>query len=145
VLAVEPQIIEQYVQSGQVRLVFRDVLNHGDRSDRASEAAACAKEQGYFWEMHELLFATQDNVWATSGEGLVDLLLGYGAQLEGLDQAAYQGCLQARATIESIRAADAEQRGRGITSQPIFEIGDQRLFGLQSMETMSALIEAALE
>ncbi|NJM41142.1 MAG: thioredoxin domain-containing protein [Anaerolineae bacterium] len=47
-LTTEPEIIERYVRTGQLKLVFRDVLNHGERSERASEAAACAGRQGKF-------------------------------------------------------------------------------------------------
>jgi len=71
VLAVEPEIVERYVRPGQVRLVFRDVLNHSERSERASEAAACARRQGQFWTMHKLLYENQDSIWATANEELV--------------------------------------------------------------------------
>lgn len=143
-LAVEPQVIDEYVRTGQVKLVFRDVLNHGERSERASEAAACAARQGYFWEMHAVLFENQADTWATSGEGLVELMLNFGDDIEGLDDSAFARCLDERSTLESLRAADAEQRSRGITSQPIFEINEQRLFGLQPFETLSAYIQEAL-
>lgn len=144
-LVVEPGIVEQYVRPGKVRLVFRDVLNHGERSERASEAAACAGRQGRFWQMHKWLFENQDAVWATSNDGLVDLMLGFAAQLEGLDQAAFAQCLNDRLTLPTLQAADAEQRARGITSQPIFEIGPQRLVGLPSFDALAAVIEEALK
>ncbi len=144
-LAVEPEIVEQYVRPGKVRLVFRDVLNHGERSERASEAAACAGQQGRFWQMHALLFENQDSVWATANDGLVGLMLNFAAQLEGLDQAALAQCLNDRITLPALQAADAEQRARGITSQPIFEIGAQRLVGLQSFDALAAVIEEALK
>ena len=144
-LAVEPQVIEGYVRSGVVKLVFRDVLNHRERSDHASEAAACAGQQGYFWEMHELLFTNQSMVWGTSNDGLLDLMVQFGSQVEGLDQETYSRCLLERSTLEKLKASDAEQRSRGITAQPIFEINDQRLYGLQSFETMSVLIEEVLK
>ncbi|MGQ9611312.1 MAG: Rcas_1661 family thioredoxin-like (seleno)lipoprotein, partial [Chloroflexus sp.] len=36
---------------------------------------------------------------------------------------------------------DAEQRQRGIRVQPVFEIGDVRLVGLQILERFASLIE----
>lgn len=144
-LAVEPELVEQYVRPGKVQLVFRDVLNHGERSERASETAACAGRQGRFWPMHKVLFENQDAVWGTSNAGLVDLMLGFAAQLEGLDQAAFDQCLNDRATLPALQAADAEQRARGIASQPIFEIGAQRLVGLQSFDALAAVIEETLK
>jgi protein-disulfide isomerase len=145
VLATEPQVIETYVRPGKVKLVFRDVLNHGERSIRTSEAAACAARQDRFWEMHGLLFEKQSQVWATGNDGLVSLMLEYGKQLAGMDQAAYAKCLTERTPLERLRAGDAEQRKRGITSQPIFEIGTQRLVGAVSFQQMAARLDAALK
>ncbi len=137
--------MEQYARPGKVRLVFRDVLNHAERSERASEAAACAGRQGQFWPMHKLLFENQNAVWGASGEGLVNLMLDFAEQVEELDQAAFAQCLNDRITLPALQAADAEQRTRGITSQPIFEIEPRRLVGLQSFDAMAAVIEEALK
>lgn len=144
-LTVEPAIIERYVRAGRVKLVFRDVLNHGERSQRTSEAAACAGKQNQFWQMHAILFERQSEVYATSNDKLVDLLLTWGKELRELDQTAFAQCLTARAPLKQLQAADAEQRARGITSQPIFEINGKRLAGLQSIEAMTAALDAALK
>ena len=141
-LTVEPSIIESYVRPGQLKLVFRDVLNHGERSLRASEAAACAGRQGQFWAMHNLLFENQSATWNTSGSGLIELMLDFAAQLDGIDQRAFAQCLNDRTTLAALQAADAEQRTRGITVQPIFEIGEQRIIGAQAFETLAAAIDA---
>lgn len=143
-LTVEPRIIESYVRPGVVRLVFRDVLNHGERSERASEAAASAGRQGQFWAMHAILFEEQGTVEDTPNAQLVALMRRFAATLPGLDQAAFARSLDERATLAAIKAADAEQRKRGISSQPIFEIGERRLLGLQSFEAMQRAIDAAL-
>ena len=144
-LAIEPEIIEIYVRTGKVRLVFRDVLNHGERSERASEAAACAGDQGLFWEMHALLFQNQDEIWRTNAAGLVDLMLDFGSRIDNLDLENFQQCMIDRRTLDRLKDMDVEQRSRGITSQPIFELGEQRLIGLQSFEWMSEAIETALK
>lgn len=142
-LTVEPKIVESYVRAGQLKLVYRDVLNHGERSLRSSEAAACAGRQGQFWQMHKLLFENQSAIWSTGNDGLIDLMLGFAAQLTGLDQAAFAQCLHDRTTLAALQAADAEQRTRGITVQPIFEIGEQRIIGSQAFEIFTAAIKAA--
>jgi protein-disulfide isomerase len=144
VLTVEPEIIERYVRPGSVKLVFRAVLNYAERSLRASEAAACAGRQDRFWQMHEVLFEKQGDTWATDNDGLVELMLGFGRQIDGLDQDAFAACLADRSTLDALTAADAEQRGRGITAQPIFELGAQRLFGYQPVDRMAAAIEEEL-
>lgn len=143
-LTVEPQVVEKYVKQGQVRLIFRDVLNHGPRSGLASEAAACAGKQNKFWEMHALLFQNQDRSYAVSEADFTPYMQDLASQILGVDQTAFTQCYTSHETRPAIDAADAEHRQRGITSQPIFEIGDQRLFGFQSIEIMSTLIDTAL-
>jgi protein-disulfide isomerase len=145
VLTVEPQIIEAYVRDGRARLVFRDVLNHGEHSERASEAAACAGQQGKFWEMHAVLFEKQSETWGASGsDALLALMQSHAAALDGIDQDAFAQCMQSRATLDALKSADAEQRGRGITVQPVFEIGAERIFGTQPLEVFAKAIEGAL-
>ena len=141
-LTIEPEVIEKYVRPGRLRLVFRDVLNHGERSVRTAEAAQCAGQQGQFWQMHEVLFARQDQTERTAPADLVPLLQRWARELPGLNAATFNACLTGRSTLQAIQAADTAQRRNGITSQPIFEIGGRRLFGLQSLEQISAAVDA---
>ena len=143
-LTVEPDVIRKYVTSGRVRLVFRDVLSHGERSQRTSEAAVCAGQQqpAYFWHMHEIFFARQDVTERTAPAALVPLIQGWVEEIEGLDRPAFNACLSERRPRQAIQTADAAQRRVGITSQPIFEIGGRRLFGFQSLEQISAAVDA---
>jgi protein-disulfide isomerase len=141
VVAVAPTLVERYVRPGKLRIVFRAVLNHGELSNRASEAAACAGRQGQFWAMHALLFERQREL--SSPGGIVDLLLGFARELP-LNQTAFRQCLTRRETLAALEAADAEQRRRGITVQPVFEIGTRRIFGVQPVEAMTQAIELEL-
>ncbi len=142
-LTVEPQLIEAYVKTGKVKLVFRDVLNHGERSDRASEAAVCAGRQGKFWDMHAMLFEKQGETWGAIGsDGLVALMKQRAREISGLDQTAFAQCIESRETLSQLQAADAKQRERGIITQPIFEIGDRRIVGTQSFDVFAQAIDA---
>ena len=62
------EIINQLFDShpGQIRLVFRNypIPSH-PYSMEAAEAAACAADQGLFWEMHDNLYAQQDQISST--------------------------------------------------------------------------------
>jgi protein-disulfide isomerase len=129
VLTEEPVLIEEYVRAGKIKLVFRDVLNHGERSVRAHEAASCAGRQEQFWGMHEILFRDQPETWATDDAGLVALMKKKAASLPGLNPVEFAACVDQRQALSLIQATDAEQRKRGINTQPIFEIGTQRLIG----------------
>lgn len=140
-VAVAPALIERYVKPGKLRIVFRAVLNHGESSDRASEAAACAGRQGQFWAMHAVLFEHQREL--SSPATIADVLLGFARTLP-LDQTAFRQCLTGRETLAALKAADAEQRRRGIAVQPVFEIGTRRIFGVQPVEAMVQAIDLEL-
>lgn len=143
-LTEEPALIQEYVRTGRVRLVFRDVLNVGERGLRAHEAAACAARQGHFWELHEILFREQDDVWAAGETELVALLKKKASGISGLDTRQFATCVDERQTRARLQASDAEQRRRGINTQPIFEIGAQRIFGRRPMAGWRELLATAL-
>jgi protein-disulfide isomerase len=60
-----PQLKKNYIDTGKVRLTFRDfpIESLHPNSPTAHEAAECAGEQGKFWEFHNKLFENQD-IWA---------------------------------------------------------------------------------
>lgn len=140
---VEPALIETYISNGQVRLAFRPVLNHGERSLRTSEAAACAAQQGHFWDMHSLLYDRQSEVVGTAEGNMPALMASYAEEVE-LDMDTYNACLADGEALAQVQQWDAEQRARGITIQPIFEIDGQRLVGFQPFSVFQAAIDEAL-
>ena len=55
----EASLIQNLVNTGRVKLVWRDFDYYGPDSVSASEAAYAAGEQGKFWQFHDLLFQNQ--------------------------------------------------------------------------------------
>lgn len=140
----EPELIEKYIKPGKVRMTVRYVLSFGERSVRTAEASACASLQGLGWQMHDLLFQNQAEVWATPEDQMIPLMKKYAATLNALDQAKFGTCVETRQMQKIVEAGDAEQRTRGITTRPIFEINGQRMIGTQSIEAFDKFIGAAL-
>ena len=64
-LGTEPQIREAYVAKGLVKLVFYPMVDFGDPSLQAHQAAECAGEQGKFWALHDLLFERQRELFGS--------------------------------------------------------------------------------
>ena len=79
---VEPAIVEQYVETGDVRLVFRNLAFLGDESHWAAVAASLAADQGMFWPFRDYLFA--NFLGNESGGFHIDRLLEMGEAV-GLD------------------------------------------------------------
>ena len=57
-----PQLEQEYIKTGKVKLVLRDMPLEAihPQALKAAEAAHCAGEQGKYWEMHDRLFANQN-------------------------------------------------------------------------------------
>ncbi len=82
---------------------------------KAAEAAACAGDQGRYWEMHDQLFGNQ--------KALAPEQLRAYAQALPLDLAEFDSCLQSGKHVQAIRRDMAAARAAGLTSTPSFGIG----------------------
>ncbi|HEX2781810.1 MAG TPA: thioredoxin domain-containing protein, partial [Gemmatimonadaceae bacterium] len=87
----EPDV-RKLVQQGKISYRFYDypLPMHANTWD-ASNAAACANEQGKFWEMHDALFENQDRWNGEATRSPKPVLKGL-AQQVGLDAAKWEQC-----------------------------------------------------
>jgi protein-disulfide isomerase len=80
-----PRLREKYVETGKVRLLYRDYPRDPDGpAMTAALAARCAGDQGRYWDMHDRLFA---------GRIGTDTIQAY-ANTIGLNQPAFAACLR---------------------------------------------------
>jgi protein-disulfide isomerase len=113
---VLPTIVRDYVETGKVRLVFKNTpLPMHEFASSAGVAALCADKQGKFWEMHDRLFSQQDRLADNDVRNVA-------AQL-GLGLMEYDQCHGGRAAVQVIDADSAEARSFGITGTPTFVFG----------------------
>ena len=64
----EEEIIKKYVETGKVKMIFKDYNIIGPDSINASHGAHCAKDQELFWQYHDILYsnwAGENNGWAS--------------------------------------------------------------------------------
>lgn len=125
-LRVEPEIKANYVATGQVNLAFSHVLDHGTASQVAHQAAECAGAQSpaAFWEMHDLLFARQSQLW---NAGTI-LLSDWAAEL-GLDATAFATCMDDTTIAARVAQIDQSRRDAGIRLRPTFRVNDRLVEG----------------
>ena len=118
----EPDVRARLVNTGQVRMRYIDFpLSIHKNTWDASLAAACANDQGKFWEMHDALFANQDR-WNGEATSRPRGPIGDLASQVGLDMTKYNACMAAdthRAKIQS-HLAEAEKRQIGSTPTFVF-------------------------
>jgi len=112
-----PSLKEEYVDTGQMRYVFRDFpLSNHQLAPKAAEAAHCAGEQGKFWEMHDELFANQRALQP-------DQLPVYASNVGVSDMAKFQECLDSGRMAPVVAANMAEGAKLNIRGTPSFGIG----------------------
>lgn len=107
--------IYRYVANGKVAFVFRhlplEAIHPNARS--AAVAAECAGAQGRFWEMHDLIFQSKNQLGP-------DKLQAHGARLN-LDESRFNLCLTAPSDN---LAADLDEAGViGLTGTPVLLLG----------------------
>lgn len=143
----EPEIRQKYIATGKIRFRFIDTpLNIHRNTLNAHHAAACADEQGKFWEMHDLLFSTQDewNGIATSNPDKVIKALA--PRIAGLDAAKFDECQASRRMQGKVQAHLKIATDRGVAGTPTFVLGNKE-FGLlrgDQAAQMGKIIDDAL-
>jgi len=105
-----------FVDTGKVAYVFRNfpLENIHHSALKAAEAAECARRQGRFWQMHDLLFGNQKALAEAD-------LLSNGLALQ-LDETVFRACLNDKATA-TIQGDEKEGTRLGVSSTPTFFLG----------------------
>ncbi len=137
-----PTIRERLIATGQVRWRYRDFpLAQHTNSRLASHAAACANDQGKYWQMHGMLYERQVD-WAESrnaGPKFREL-----ATAAGLDVAQYDACMGSAKYAGRIQASLNEGEKVGVNSTPTFLVGGRLYPGALASDSLTTLIRALL-
>ncbi|HXY40580.1 MAG TPA: thioredoxin domain-containing protein [Vicinamibacteria bacterium] len=126
------------VYGDKVRWVFRHFpLGFHEQAEKAGEAAACAADQGKFWEMH-------DRLWATHSKLQVGDLKADAAAL-GLDTAAFDKCLDSGRHAELVQRDQEAGVAYGVSGTPAFFVNGRPLVGAQPFEEFQKVIDDELQ
>lgn len=139
-----PVVDSLYVQTGIARYLWISFPNSRHvRAWPAIEAAFCAGAAGRFWEMHDILFETQE-VWSEA-EDPHARFLAYGARA-GVEPESFAACLRADQPAP-LQVSDYESALRsGITSTPFFIVGDSlAIQGAVAADRFRAAVDSVLE
>jgi protein-disulfide isomerase len=102
----------------------------------AAEAALCAKDQGKFWEMHDWIFANNQNI---SHDTLTAQ-----AEAMSLDVSIFTACINDGTHRQQVDRDIAEANSFGIRGTPGFVINGRVLSGAQPLDQFIAVIDDEL-
>jgi protein-disulfide isomerase len=144
-----PQIVTDYVKTGKAQYAFVDypiAQLHPD-AFRSHEAAACAADQGKFWEMHL-------NLWTGTPVRDVEGLTAK-ATAVGLDVGAFKTCLASGKHSAAVKDSVSRMERLGIGGTPMTLVGItpepgqpmkivQYIYGAKPYEEFKSIIDGVL-
>ncbi len=112
-----PQINSEFIKTGKARYLFVDypIAQLHPQAARSHEAAACAGEQGKYWEFHTSLFS--------NAPAKDDAALAAQAQRAGLDAGTFTACLNSGRYTSAVKASVGRIEQMGISGTPMTVIG----------------------
>lgn len=112
-----PKILQEYVDTGKVRYVFKQFPLEGIHPNAMGAAivASCAAKRGKFWEIHDEFFANQNALDMPS--------LMSAAGRFGLSDPAFTTCVEGQEPSSAIQAGREEAVAVGFTGTPGFLVG----------------------
>ena len=145
--SIEKDIVKNYVDTGKVKIIFKDYNIIGEDSVIASQGAHCANDQGLFWEYHDILYSNwtgENNGWASSEN------LAIFAQQIGLNMNKWSECMKKGSHSQIILKSNDDARTLELTGTPAFFIINSegkvsKLFGAQPFEIFEKVFDKELE
>jgi protein-disulfide isomerase len=130
------QMAEKY--QNKIKIIYRDFPIHENSIDLAL-AARCAGEQNKFWEMHDVLFANQDKLTATSSPELKIPLLNLASDINlGITQ--FTACFDERRYISQIKKDYEDGTALNLAGTPTWYVNNYALTGSLSADKLEELI-----
>ncbi len=122
----------------RVRLVYRHfpVATIHPNAAYAAEASECAREQGKFWQYHDVLYEHQDALTKND-------LLSYAGTVK-LDMDKFQQCIASGRMQPRIRADVQAALQAGVSGTPTFFINGYRWEGFVSQQQWEQILENLL-
>ncbi|MBU9673374.1 DsbA family protein [Planococcus sp. CP5-4] len=143
---IYPQLVEDYVETGDVKFSYINVLFHGEESTLASIAAESVYQQSpdVYWEFHKALYAEQpaqnhDALWVTP-----EKMLEIANDFPSIDQAQLEADMEQQATMEQVEIDEVLVEEAEVAQTPTIVVNGTTLDDPFDYEAIKALIEQEL-
>jgi protein-disulfide isomerase len=135
-----PTIKQQLIDSGRLRWRYRDFpLQQHSFSRLAAHSAACADEQGKYWDQHRRIYEGQQD-WAEVRDA--GPIFRQYARANGLDLGRYDSCMRTAKYAGRIQAGYDEAVRVGITATPTLLIGGRLYQGRLDSDAIVKLVDS---
>jgi protein-disulfide isomerase len=123
-----PGLREKWINTGKLRIIWRDMAIRGAESEAAGAAALCAHEQGRFWAYHDLLFARQQG--QNEGAFSATALKALAPEAGRIQPEIFNQCVDSARYLPAVKASTQDATGTlKLTGTPTFFINGQKTEG----------------
>jgi protein-disulfide isomerase len=116
-----PQIVQRYVRTGKVRLIYRPLAILGPQSVAAARMANAAASQNRMWDFIDRFYRHQGQ--ENTGYVTDTFLRQVSSEVRGFDVNRAFADAQAQGTLETLAASHDRAKSFGVESTPSFAIG----------------------
>lgn len=137
-----PTLLEEYVETGKVRIEVHDVAFFGEESARAATAARAAGEQGRYFEYLEAVYdaAPESGHPELPPAQLIEL-----ARTAGVpDMARFEADMGRQDLRAAVEQSTQQAQQLGVTGVPFFAAHDQALSGAQPIDVFRSFLDDRL-
>jgi protein-disulfide isomerase len=132
-VAVLPELKKKWIDTGKVKLIYRD-FPLDQTALKAAQLAECAGKDKYFGVI-DMTFETQPK-WATASDPIAEL--SKSLRIAGMGDAEVKACLANDAVANAVVADYRGGETLGVNSTPTLFINGQEFKGARSVEEMDA-------
>lgn len=140
----EPLLRDNYISSGKIKMIYRNLAFLGPESRAAAEAAECAKDQGRFWAYHDELFKEETADGKENNGNLNRALFITLAERVGMDIAEFTSCFDDGRYKETVGQEMREAQALGVNAAPTSFVKGELVQGAQPYAVFQAVIEKHL-
>ena len=142
-----PTLIEKYVKTGKLKIVFKDFQFLGEDSQIAglAENAVWETAPQSYEAWHKAMYEKQDD--ENGGWGNKDDIIALTRTIPGIDADQVSVLMDQKKEVYQKELDEDNQEGTkfGVSGTPGFVIGDQSVSGAQPISTFTQVIDAILE
>lgn len=139
-----PALTDKYVDSGEMRVEWRDMPVLGDPSVEAALAARAAANQGQFWEFADALYDEEWQSAATDDSYAAESMADKADEM-GMDRAQFLTDIEDAEAAADVNANRDQAWSIGFTGTPAFLVEGLPVMGAQPLEVFESAIDQRLE